>query len=211
MTQRSAFAIAFSDPVPASALAVATGLAALAPFVSLGPLSAHMLAHIVLMSVVAPLIATLWSRAAASVRWPGPMLWAATVVQVVVLWLWHLPAAHHLAAASPAGALAMHASLLAAAIFFWLCVIRIAPSQQWQAILALMLTGKLVCLLAGLLVFAPRALFHHHGGAGAALADQQLAGLLMIVACPASYVLAGVLLAIRFLGVLHARQECRGE
>ena len=70
--------------------------------------------------------------------------------------------------------------------------------QWWQAILALLVTGKLACLLGALLVFAPRPIYAgpHHGFD---LADQQMAGLLMLAACPMSYVLAGIVIAVETL------------
>ena len=196
-----------SDPVLASALTVAAALSLLLPIITLGDVSSHMVAHILVMSVAAPLLTVLGSllspRRGASTR----QLWAATTGQIVLLWAWHLPSAHHFAAATILGTMVMHASLLGAAILFWDALIRLQWSQQWHGILALLVTGKLACLLAGLLVFATRPLFYHAGAAP--LDDQQLAGLLMIVACPASYVLAGIMTATRFVGILQAHPRHR--
>ena len=61
---------------------------------------------------------------------------------------------------------AMHGLLLAAALSFWMLFCRLPEARRWHALPALLLTGKLVCLLAALLVFAPRALYgasHQHG------------------------------------------------
>jgi putative membrane protein len=203
-------AVHLSDPAPASALVVAAGLAFILPFVALGHLSQHMVTHIVSMSVLAPLLATGWAHIAAVRSVSGSESWAATALQIATLWVWHLPALHDLAAASVAGTLAMHTTLLVAAVWFWLSLIRLRETQQWQGILALLITGKLACLLAALLVFAPRPILttqSHQHFAGHALDDQHLAGLLMIVACPASYVLAGVLMAVRFIGVMQTTQS----
>jgi putative membrane protein len=75
---------------------------------------------------------------------------------------------------------------------------------------ALLITGKLFCLLAALLVFSPRVLYpdalaaHRHAPVAAdLLSDQHLAGLLMLVLCPLTYVLAGVLIAERWLRELR--------
>jgi putative membrane protein len=67
-----------------------------------------------------------------------------------------------------------------------------------------LLTGKLSCLLGALLIFAPRILYTsgHQHSAMANLTDQQLAGLLMIIACPLSYVTAGVVLAAQMMADL---------
>lgn len=67
--------------------------------------------------------------------------------------------------------------------------------------MALLLTGKLACLLGALLIFAPRELYRLHGLPS--LEDQQLAGLLMITACPLSYVVAGVAMAAQAIGDLE--------
>jgi putative membrane protein len=75
---------------------------------------------------------------------------------------------------------------------------------------ALLVSGKLFCLLAVLLVFAPRFFYgahgtHSHGGMPVdQLADQHLAGLLMLVVCPLSYVAAAVAIAAQWLRELAA-------
>ena len=72
------------------------------------------------------------------------------------------------------------------------------------------MTGKIACLLGVMLIFSPRLLYsaspgqHVHLGlheiaAAPTLADQQFAGLLMIAACPLSYLLAGVVIAARMI------------
>jgi putative membrane protein len=202
--------LGFRHPAAASAAVVAAVLALALPFVTLGDVSAHMVVHILAMSVAAPVLATIGALASPRRSVGARQLWLATAGQIVLLWAWHLPSAHHFAAASAAGALVMHLSLLAVAVWFWDALVRQRADRQWHAILALLVTGKLACLLAALLVFATQPLFHRHGMA-AALDDQQLAGLLMIVACPASYVLAGVIMAARFVGVAQAWPRLRTD
>jgi putative membrane protein len=175
------------------------GLAA-APFTVLGPLSLHMAAHIVLMNCAAPLLASAW------IIWRRPeaagasrALWLAVFLQLLLLWAWHAPAAQRLADHG-LPMFAMHASLFAAALWFWHSLIRLVGNARWHGVAALMVTGKLACLLAALFVFAPAALYAGgHHGTEVTLADQQLAGLLMITACPLSYVLAGIVLAAQIL------------
>jgi putative membrane protein len=51
------------------------------------------------------------------------------------------------------------------------------------------------------MVFAPRRLF----AAGAiTLSDQQTAALIMLVACPATYVLGGIIIAVRWFDTIDA-------
>jgi putative membrane protein len=99
--------------------------------------------------------------------------------------------------------LAMHGSLFLAALWFWSAVVNATLGGQWRAIAALLATSKLFCLLGVLLTFASHPLYpammHHGGVALDPLADQQLAGLLMLVACPLSYLVAAVVVASKWL------------
>jgi putative membrane protein len=171
-------------------------------FPAFGHLAAQMLTHILLMSAAAPLLAFAARRYLPLRR--VRLIVPATVVQVAVLWAWHSPPA--LDAAMRSGVLhtVMLLSLLAAAFWFWSAIFD-ARERRWRAILALLVTGKLFCLLGVLLVFAPRALYAGlASGHAGALADQQLAGLLMLIACPATYVAAGVIVAARWLGRIES-------
>jgi putative membrane protein len=122
------------------------------------------------------------------------LLWVGAAAQLAMFWLWHAPA---LSTLPHPLRLALHLPLLASALLFW-CAVAGATRARWQAVLALLLTGKLTCLLAVLLVFSPRPLHPH-----AALADQQLAGLLMLVACPLSYLGAALLITLQTVGLRH--------
>jgi putative membrane protein len=101
----------------------------------------------------------------------------------------------------------MQVSLFISAFYFWRALLRLAPTSRWHAIFVLLLTGKLFCLLAVLMIFAPRPLYGlptnpyvvHAHDLPQALADQQLAGLLMIAACPLSYLIAGVIIAAQMI------------
>jgi len=176
-------------------------------FVNLGPLSRHMGVHIGLMNVAAPICAAVvW------LAWPaarnlasGSVLWTATIGQMVLLWAWHAPAVQASAMMSPLVQTLWHTLLFGSALLFWRSVLP-STGVRWQSILALLITGKLACMLGALLVFSPRLLYPkpaaasvqhamHHAADWPNLADQQLAGLLMIAACPLSYVLAGIVLA----------------
>ena len=173
---------------------------------SLGTLSSHMAIHIALMNLVAPLVAI------ALVKRLRPLsnaaFWWIATLQIGALWFWHLPAVQAAASTYSGGALLMHGSLFAVAVLFWTGVLQMRGPGRWQAILGLIITGKLSCLLAALLIFSPRFLYasHHHA---ASMGDQQLAGLLMITACPVSYVLAGIMIAASMAGVLPMSKHAR--
>jgi putative membrane protein len=190
-----------SGPAIGSATAVlAAGLILLA-FYDLSPQARHMGLHIAAMNVGAPVFAALTGAQlrvsiAARPRW----LWLATLGQIVLLWLAHAPAVQAPAMAYWWAQIAIHLLLFAAAFVFWLALLSQSAGQQWHSVAALLLSGKLVCLLAALLVFAPRALYASGHGHTHALDDQQLAGLLMIAACPLSYLVAAIAIATRLIG-----------
>lgn len=167
-----------------------------------GPLSLQMLLHLGVMNIVAPVIALMLRRRLDAL---GSIL-PAGFLQLIALWAWHAPVTQQIASASWLGQLALMATLGLAAIWFWSAVLGAA---DWRALAALLLTGKLACLLGALLIFAPRDLYELPGltlafcvSGPSTVADQHLAGLLMITACPLSYLVTGVALAAKMLGRL---------
>ncbi|MGD9617482.1 MAG: cytochrome c oxidase assembly protein [Alphaproteobacteria bacterium] len=181
---------------------------------SLGPIARHMGQHILIMNILAPFLALAIigaRQAPVAMLSSGCMLLAATAMQLGLLWVWHSPTALGLAHAAMPVHVLMQVSLLGASLWFWLAALSEPGSFQWRAIFAMLVTGKLFCLLGVLLVFAPRALYpdmapvHAPIPGGDILDDQRLAGLMMLAACPATYVLAGVVLAARSLRRLTAR------
>ncbi|HEV7257718.1 MAG TPA: cytochrome c oxidase assembly protein [Bosea sp. (in: a-proteobacteria)] len=190
--------------VGSGVLAVA-GLASV-PLLSLGPLSLQMLQHLAVMNIFSPILALALPQPRARRR--GSLLTAATV-QLVVLWAWHTPTLQQLAAASTLAQIGLMALLAGGAVWFWHAIIGAARSGGWSVLGSLLLTGKLACLLGALLIFAPRDLYSLPGLALAlcttgpsSLDDQQLAGLLMVTACPMSYLVVGVALAARMVNRL---------
>ncbi|WP_160115701.1 cytochrome c oxidase assembly protein [Bosea lathyri] len=179
--------------------------------VEIGPLSLQMLQHLALMNLLAPLAALLF---AGRFRPGAPhMIWKAGLLQILLLWAWHAPAVQQATAGSAIFQLALLILLAVSAVAFWRAVIAVGASSGWRSLAALMLTGKFACLLGVLLISAPRDLYGLPGLALAlcttgpsTLADQQLAGLLMITACPLSYLVAGVILAAQMLARLDLGQ-----
>nr|CAD6438772.1 cytochrome c oxidase assembly protein [Rhizobium sp. Q54] len=175
----------------------------------MGPLATHMALHIILMNALAPLTALILCRLSRKARFASfaGLLWS-TIVQLLLLWGWHSPPLLNSALQSHWVHAVMQASLFVASFSFWWAVFSFEGERRWRPILALLVTSKLFCLLAVLFIFSPRMLYlglgavHPHEDGSvfeATLADQQLAGLLMLGACPVIYVLGGVLLARRWL------------
>lgn len=164
----------------------------------LGQRSAHMAVHIAAMSVLAPALAA--ACASSLPRWIGRprVVWLAAIVQLCLLWIWHLPAIERLATDAHGLHAAGHACLFLSAFVFWSAIIRAADQASWHAVAALLLSGKLTCLLSALLVFSPRVLYGAPFSA-VQIEDQQLAGLLMITACPLSYLIAAVVIVARLV------------
>jgi putative membrane protein len=148
-----------------------------------------------MMSVIAPLaVGTIrWSRGCAWRTRPAH-LWMATLLQMAVFLFWHSPSGMTLAMHAPGAELPLQGSLLATAFLFWWCIAGLESDRTWHAIAALLFTGKLFCLVAVILTFAPRTLYHMM-----TLADQQLAGLIMITLCPLTYVASALWLCSRWL------------
>lgn len=211
-----------APPAILSAGAVLTAGVLTLSLVELGPLSESMAQHLAVMNVVAPLAALALARRLPRGGPPGAarplFLWAAAGMQVMLLWAWHAPALQRAAAATPGLHLVMLGSLALAAVLFWALLLASATTSRWNGLAALLLTGKLACLLGALLIFASRDLYGLPGISFAfcaigpsTLADQQLAGLLMITACPLSYVVAGVVLAAQMMLDLERRSGTSRE
>ena len=148
-------AIGFRASLALAILPIASVLVSLAfgTLLKLGPLSQHMLNHIALLGVAAPLSA--WTLRNLFPPVTGRVLATATIVQVVLIWVWHLPPVFD---AAVHGSALLHAatvaSLYGAGLMFWCAILSLADRRLWQAILALLVTGKLFCLFAAVLVFS---------------------------------------------------------
>jgi putative membrane protein len=92
----------------------------------------------------------------------------------------------------------MHATLLSAATWYWYAIFASLSRHRWHALFSLLVTGKLFCILGALFVFSPREILSSSLPATGynVLQDQQLAGLAMLAACPATYIGAAFLVAL---------------
>jgi putative membrane protein len=196
------------NPAIASSGAVLIAGTLVLSFYELGHESRHMVAHIVSMNLLAPLIAAFIVRRRSNAATPASWLWSATLLQILLLWTWHAPAVYSAGASEPLLQAGLHGGLLVIATVFWFSLLTVNIASRWHTIPALLLTGKLACLLAALLIFAPRTLYDAAGHLAHAtsqaaslsgLDDQHLAGLLMITACPLSYLVAAVIIAAQLV------------
>lgn len=175
--------------------------------VAFGPRSAHMAYHVVTMNAIAPLAAIFWLRLrpARGVLSMDRMLIAGFLMQIGVLYAWHLPGVVGTEEGHPLFHAAMHLALLSSAFLFWAAILSLEGAALWRGVMALTLTGKLACLLGVLLLLAAHPL---DGGAGAApggaLDDQRLAGLIMLAACPFFYLATAIHMASIWLNGVEA-------
>ena len=206
-----AIAVARSTPVSGARAATAWGVLALL-FVS--PLcaatsalfAARVTHHLLLVAMAMPLLAWAWPvRVGARGR-----LAEWTVLQAVVFWAWHAPAAYAWTFSSDAGYWLMQATLGIAAWSFWR---ELRGASAPAAVAALLATMVQMGLLGALLTFAPAPLYAPHLLTTASfgitpLEDQQLGGLLMWV--PASLLYAAMAAArVRDALVPLARHAAR--
>lgn len=176
--------------------------AALAALIWLTPLArwleaqfaAHMLRHMALVAVIAPLIVAGAPRLADRLAMP-PLLAAA--VEFAVVWAWHLPGAHGLAYLTGAGFAAEQASFLLAGLLVWAGCLRATAPLAGAG--GLLLTSMHMTLLGALLVLAPRDLYADVCGTAPDLTGQQLGGLLMLAIGTPIYLVAGLMLTGRAL------------
>jgi putative membrane protein len=142
----------------------------------------HMLRHMGLVAVVAPLLAFgLGDR----LRWLMISPLIATVLEFMVVWAWHLPQLHGMAYLLPAGFALEQGSFLLVGL--------LAGAGS------LLLTSMHMTLLGALLILAPRDVFAEICGRAADLGGQQLGGLLMLGIGTPVYLIAGLWLVGRDL------------
>lgn len=174
--------------------------------------SAHMAQHLLLMNVAAPLLVLgaplsamlralplAWRRPAARLV-PRPGLVTAALLHLIALWAWHVPSTIALALQSDAVHIAMHATLLAAALYFWTAMLRPREGRYWAPIAALLLTLKVTGMACIVLMIQPGSLYPVYGNA----ADEQLGWGIMMIVGTASYLGAAVALAAAWLARLDA-------
>lgn len=169
-----------------------------------GPLSAHMIAHVSVVAVAAPLLAVALAggRHDPTRRWPWLALpVAAMVAELVVVWGWHLPLPHAAARDHAVLWAVEQVSFLAVGLALWFAILGGRAGEERArgagGVVALLLTSMHMTLLGALITLAPRALYVHHAEAGT-LADQQIAGMVMLAAA-ASYLAGGLWLVARLL------------
>jgi len=191
---------------PASLLLglLAIGVAIASPVAMLDHrmLTAHMIQHLLLMTIAPPLIFLSVPRFRPARVNPAICWLAATAVLVG----WHIPAAFRLGMQSASWHAIEQFSFLAAGILFWWPVFE--PRPRWSILLYLF-SATLPCdVLSGFLVFSDRVAYPVYlctprNSGWSALEDQQCAGALMWTVVTIVYLIAGTVFATQLLSAQH--------
>jgi putative membrane protein len=170
--------------------------------------SAHMLAHMGVVAIAAPLMAIgIPLRPKPDANRAFTLALPASLVELVIVWSWHAPALRTLAQSSLFATAIEQATFLAAGLFLWLaCLPRRGSDITGNAAgaFALLLTSIHMTLLGALLALTPRPLYGTgeiscFGVALSAQQDQELGGVIMLLVGAAVYLAGGVTLFSRLL------------
>jgi putative membrane protein len=195
------------------------GIAWLGPLPELARQSftAHMTMHMAVVAVAAPLMALAVSGGQIDPARAMPRLFApiaASMIELVVVWAWHVPALHH-AARHQTGALVLEqGSFLLAGLLLWIAAFGGTREQHrlraGAGVVALLFTSMHMTLLGALFALANRPLFQHAATETAivsALTDQHLGGAIMLLVGGASYLAGGLWLTGGMLRSEIVRRE----
>jgi putative membrane protein len=187
---------------------IAAGLAVLA-FAWLGPLphwvphsfAAHMLLHMTVVGIGVPLVAIGIASRARSLGGSAMALpIAASVLDLVVVWLWHAPFLHSASRSEPWVLALEQASFAGVALVLWLVAF---TGPRLSGAITLFFTSMHMTLLGALLGLANRPIYSadHHGSLWGldALADQEVGGVVMLAIGGVIYLGGGLILAARGL------------
>ena len=163
--------------------------------------SAHMVQHLLLVIVAAPLLAAGMPRTISL----NPF--AIFVLHTGAMWAWHLPSLYDAALTSDALHGLEHLSFLITGVLFWSYVLRGSASAILQRVGLTFAIALQSAALGALLAFASRPLYSSHLSSTASwnmtpLEDQQLAGALMWVPPGIVYLAVMVVLLFRWFGRL---------
>jgi len=186
----------------------------------------HMVAHMAAVAVAAPLLAFGLSGTPADPAARGPRLVAPlpmSLLELLVVWGWHVPAARAFASASVVGLALEQAMFAAAGLLLWSACLgargAAAAGRRAAGVIALLLTTMHMTLLGVLITLAPRPLYETNAPAGlgglpsplaeqplglSPLADQQLGGVVMLLVGAGSYLVGGLVLLGTLLRARHA-------
>lgn len=150
-----------------------------------GMFPAHMIRHMTLVAIVAPLLVLALPRAL-----PAPPVLLGAIAEFVVVWTWHLPALQGLACTQPVAQVVEQTLFLAAGWAVWAGALRADTPLAGAG--GLLLTSMHMTLLGALLTLAPTDLYSASCGHQPSLVGQQLGGMLMLAIGTPAYLIGGL-------------------
>lgn len=178
--------------------------------------AAHMVQHMLLMVVIAPLwvLCRPLPQLTAGGGRPGVWLWhpmlrltcypaVTAYLHGAIIWFWHMPYFYMLAVEDPWWHIVEHAFFLVTAGLFWWAVLNGNYRRAPWALFALLFTLIHTGFLGAILTFARAPIY----GEARNLEDQQLAGMIMWVLGAIPYILASAWIGSRWYGQLMRRGE----
>ncbi len=191
-------------------LVLALGVLAMA---WLGPLpdlarhsfAAHMTMHIAVVAVAAPLLALGIAGSSLDPVRTMPRAFAAipaSMIELVIVWAWHMPVLHHAARHSASAFVAEQGSFIVAGALLWIAAVGGGHQERrlraGAGIVSLLFTSMHMTLLGALFALANRPLYQHASSVSvpSVIADQQLGGIIMLLVGGASYLLGGLWLTV---------------
>ncbi len=193
------------------------------PFADRSSFTIHMIVHMGVVACAAPLIAVglSGSRFDLPSRWPwfSPIL--ASIIELVAVWVWHIPALRALSESSGVVAGVEQVTFLLAGLMLWLsCLGGLETGRDGRRLagaVGLLFTSMHMTLLGALLALSPRALYGTvevtcFGIPLSPVVDQQAGGVIMLLVGAAVYLAGGVsLLATTLNAGIAEAPERRGE
>ncbi|WP_165217487.1 cytochrome c oxidase assembly protein [Affinirhizobium pseudoryzae] len=183
--------------------------------------SIHMIVHMAVVTGVAPLLAVGISGTRYDLVSKSPILTplVASMIELVAVWGWHLPALRALAESAPFFRVLEQVTFLVAGLILWLsCFGGSGVGQEQRRLggtLGLLFTSMHMTLLGALLSLSPRPLYGEgfvtcFGVPLSAGQDQQIGGVVMLMVGAAVYLAGGVTLLARTLNAPFAAKAREG-
>lgn len=185
------------------------------PALSRTAFSAHMLLHLGVVALAAPVLALGLVRSGRRLRTGERFATAAVLIfslEMLVVWGWHLPALHE-AAARQVGIFVLQqlSFVVVGAAVWWLALSVRRRSELVVTLLGFALTLMHMTMLGVLLLLAPRLLYPAELCMGlfgfTELEDQRLGGVLMAAWGGGAYLLGGLVLGWRLISPGRAAES----
>lgn len=182
-----------------------------------GGFAAHMLMHMAVVAIAAPLLALALSGTRFDPTDKGGVLFTpipASVLELVAVWAWHAPALHEAAREAISFRIAEQGSFLLTGLILWLAAFggrKDGTARRAAGVAGLLLTSMHMTLLGVLLAVTPRALYagtHHGHGPFGPLQDQHLGGVIMLLVGGIAYLAGGLWL---LAGLLRSGDRIAGR